>query len=95
MNHVPVSYIDQHQEGDLVSRSISDVETVADGILEGFKQLYQGIITILFTLVFMFIINWLLALVVVVVTPLSIFAASFIAKRSHNILKRNPKSKGK
>lgn len=94
MNHVPVSYIDQHQEGDLVSRSISDVETVADGILEGFKQLYQGIITILFTLVFMFIINWLLALVVVVVTPLSIFAASFIAKRSHKYFKAQSQIKG-
>lgn len=94
MNHVPVSYIDQHQGGDLVSRSISDVETVADGILEGFKQLYQGIITILFTLVFMFIINWLLALVVVVVTPLSIFAASFIAKRSHKYFKAQSQIKG-
>lgn len=94
MNHVPVSYIDQHQEGDLVSRSISDVETVADGILEGFKQLYQGIITILFTLVFMFIINWLLALVVVVVTPLSIFAASFIAKHSHKYFKAQSQIKG-
>lgn len=94
MNHVPVSYIDTHREGDLVSRSISDVETVAEGILEGFKQLYQGIITILFTLVFMFVINWLLALVVVVVTPLSIFAASFIAKHSHKYFKEQSQMKG-
>lgn len=82
-NHVPISYLDTHRHGDLLSRSISDVESVADGLLEGFKQLYRGIMTILITIVFMFFINWLLALVVILITPLSLFVASFIARRSH------------
>lgn len=82
-NYLPISYIDTHRHGDLLARSISDVESVADGLLEGFKQLYRGIMTILITIVFMFFINWLLALVVIVITPLSLFIASFIARRSH------------
>lgn len=82
-NYLPISYMDTHRHGDLLARSISDVESVADGLLEGFKQLYRGIMTILITIVFMFFINWLLALVVIVITPLSLFIASFIARRSH------------
>ncbi len=94
LNHVPLSYIDSKRHGDLVARTVSDVERVTDGLLEGFKQLYQGIIMILFTLIFMFVINWLLALVVVCLTPLSVFVSSFIAKRSHKYFSKESKIKG-
>lgn len=94
LNHVSISYIDTHRHGDLVSRVVSDIEKVTDGLLEGFKQLYQGLIMIIFTLVFMFVINWLLAIVVVFITPLSIFVSSYIAKHSHKYFTSQSQIKG-
>ena len=81
--HLPLSYIDSHRHGDMVSLIISDIEQVSDGLLQGFKQLYRGIIMIIATLLFMFLIKWEVALIVILVTPLSLFVAWFISKKSH------------
>ena len=72
---LPLSYLDSHPQGDLVSRVISDVDTFADGLLMGFTQLFTGVLTILGTLIFMVRINWIIALVVIVITPVSLFVA--------------------
>ena len=80
---LPLSYLDAHPQGDLVSRVISDVDTFADGLLMGFTQLFTGIMTILGTLLFMLRIHPGIALVVVLVTPLSLVVASFIARRTY------------
>ena len=80
---LPLSYLDSHASGDLVSRVIADVDTFADGLLMGATQLFSGVLTILGTLLFMLSVNLPITLVVVVVTPLSLIAASFIAKRSY------------
>ncbi len=83
----PISYIDSNRTGDVVSRVITDVDQFADGLLLGFTQFFNGIMTILGTLVFMLLINPWLALLVVVLTPLSLFVASFIAKRTYSMFK--------
>lgn len=80
---LPLSYLDSHASGDLVSRVITDVDTFSDGLLMGATQLFSGVLTILGTLLFMLSVNLPITLVVVVVTPLSLIAASFIAKRSY------------
>ena len=80
IERVPISYIDNHPSGDVVSRVINDVDQLADGLLMGFTQLFTGVVTIIGTLAFMLYINPLITLVVVVVTPLSFFIARFIAK---------------
>ena len=80
---LPLSYLDSHASGDLVSRVIADVDTFSDGLLMGATQLFSGVLTILGTLLFMLSVNLPITLVVVVVTPLSLIAASFIAKRSY------------
>lgn len=95
LERLPLSYIDSHSHGDVVSRIISDADQVSDGLLMGFTQLFTGIITILGTLVFMFTVNWVVALVVVVVTPLSIFSASFIAKRTFTLFYKQSEWRGK
>lgn len=82
---LPLSYLDQHPTGETVSRMISDVDQFTDGLLLGFAQLLTGLLTILGTLVIMLILNWSVALVVIFVTPLSLFVASFIAKRTHSM----------
>ncbi|MEE0914083.1 MAG: ABC transporter ATP-binding protein [Ruminococcus sp.] len=82
-NNVPLSYIDTHKHGDLISRVINDVEAVGDGLTQMFLQLFSGIITIIGTLIFMLMIDWRIALTVVVLTPLSLFVATFIGKMSH------------
>ena len=83
----PISYIDANRTGDVVSRIITDVDQFADGLLLGFTQFFNGIMTILGTLVFMVLINHWLALLVVLLTPLSFFVASFIAKRTYSMFK--------
>ena len=83
----PISYIDSHRTGEIVSRTITDVDTFADGLLMGFTQLFNGVMTIIGTLIFMFIYSPPVALIVVVVTPLSLFVASFIAKKTHSMFK--------
>ena len=83
----PVSFMDSNRTGDIISRTITDVDTFADGLLMGFTQFFNGIMTILGTLVFMFIYSPPIALIVVFVTPLSLFVASFIAKKTHSMFK--------
>lgn len=82
-NSVPLSYIDSHPHGDLISRVINDVDAVGDGLTQMFLQLFSGIVTIVGTLIFMLMIDWRIALAVVVLTPLSLFVAAFIGKLSH------------
>lgn len=82
INDVPLRYIDGNAQGDLIARVATDVDLISDGLLQGFTQLFTGVITILGTLGFMLSIHPLIALVVVVLTPLSLFVASFIAKRT-------------
>ena len=83
----PVSFIDKNRTGDIVSRAITDVDTFSDGLLMGFTQFFNGIMTIIGTLIFMFIYSAPVALIVVLVTPLSLFVASFIAKKTHSMFK--------
>ena len=83
IHKLPLSYLDGHLSGDLVSRMVADVDTFADGLLMGFTQLFTGVISILGTLVIMLILNGVIALAVVLLTPMSIFLARFIATRSH------------
>ena len=94
LQQLPVSYSDTNAHGDIVSRIITDADQFSDGLLMGFSQLFTGAITILGTLGFMFAINWKIALVVVLVTPLSLFAASFIAKRTHSLFSAQAKLRG-
>ena len=77
-----VKYIDTHAQGDVMARVVTDVDIVSDGLLQGVAQLFTGVMTILATLVVMFVINYLIALVVVILTPLSLFVAAFITKRT-------------
>ena len=82
LQHLPLSYLDRHPTGDVVSRIITDVDQFADGLLMGFTQLFSGVLTIIGTLGFMYSVNWIIATAVVVITPLSLVVASFIAKRT-------------
>ncbi len=94
ITHLPLAYVDSHRHGDIVSLLISDIEQVSNGLLQGFKQLYRGIIMIIATLIFMFVIKWEVALIVVLVTPLSLFVAAFISKKSHQYFVKQAKAKG-
>lgn len=94
LERLPLSYIDSGKKGDIVSRMISDVDTFADGLLLGFTQLFTGLLTILGTLVFMLLINWKIALVVVILTPLSLFIAKFIGTRTHDMFMLRSKTNG-
>lgn len=85
LQHVPLKYIDGHSYGEIVSRVIADVDQFADGLLMGFTQLFTGVVTIGATLFFMFYINGWIALIVVVLTPLSLFVAQFIAKKTYHM----------
>ena len=91
---LPFSYIDSHSHGDMVSRIISDVDTFADGLLMGFTQLFTGVATIVGTLLFMLSIHIKITLVVVILTPLSLFVASFIAKRTYSMFRLQSKTRG-
>ena len=91
---LPLSYIDSKPSGDTVSRIISDADQFADGLLMGFTQLFTGIVTILGTLGFMISINFRISLVVVILTPLSLFVARFIAKRTHSMFMMQAKTRG-
>lgn len=87
LQRLPLKYLDSHPTGEVVSVIINDVDQFADGLLLGFTQLFKGIITIIGTLVFMFMLNWVVTLIVLFVTPLSIFAAKFIAGRTYKMFK--------
>ncbi len=91
---LPLSYIDSKPAGDTVSRIISDADQFADGLLMGFTQLFTGVITILGTLGFMLSINYKIAIVVVILTPLSLFVARFIAKRTFSMFQMQSKTRG-
>ena len=91
---LPVAFSDAHPHGDIVSRVIADAEQFADGLILGFSQFFTGVVTIIVTLVFMLTISPLLALVVVVLTPLSLFTARFIAKRSYDMFKKQSETRG-
>ena len=90
-----VRYIDTHAQGDVIARVVNDVDIVSDGLLQGVSQLFTGVMTILATLVVMFVINYVIALVVVVLTPLSLFAAAFITKRTFKSFSRQVRVQGK
>lgn len=92
---LPLSYIDTHPYGDTVSRVISDVDTLADGLLMGFSQLFTGIVTILSTVVLMFSINRRIAIIVIVLTPISLLVAKFIAGRTYSMFKLQSETKGR
>ncbi len=91
---LPLSYLDTHPTGETVSRIISDTDQFADGLLMGFTQLFSGIITIIVTLVIMLVLNWKIALAVVVLTPISLIVASFIAKRTYSMFKKQSETRG-
>lgn len=94
MEELPLSYIDSHKHGDIVSRIVSDIDQFADGLLMGFTQLFTGIVTIVGTLAFMMVVNVPIALIVVVLTPLSLFVASFIAKRTYHLFHKQSETRG-
>ena len=94
MEKLPFSYIDSHSHGDMVSRIIADVDTFADGLLMGFTQLFTGLATIIGTLLFMISINIKITFVVVILTPISLFVASFIAKKTYSMFQLQSKTRG-
>ncbi len=94
LQKLPVSYADSHPTGDIVSKLIADVDQFADGLLMGFTQFFTGIMTILGTLAFMLALNWKITLVVVLLTPLSFFVASFVSKRTFHMFKKQSETRG-
>lgn len=95
LQSVPLSYIDSNSHGDLISRMITDADQISDGLLMGFTQLFTGIVTILGTLCFMLSINPWITLIVVLITPLSFFVASFVAKHSFDMFRKQSDTRGK
>lgn len=91
---LPLKYIDSHSHGDIISRIIADIDQFSDGLLMGFTQLFTGVLTIIGTLIFMFYINPVIAAVVVVVTPVSLFVASFIAKKTYHLFQMQSRTRG-
>lgn len=94
LQRLPLSYLDAHPSGDLVSRMIADVDTFSDGLLMGFTQLFTGVVLIVGTLTIMLIKNWMIALLVVVLSPLSMFVASFIARKTHHYFTEQARVRG-
>ncbi|MGN1347643.1 MAG: ABC transporter transmembrane domain-containing protein, partial [Acutalibacteraceae bacterium] len=84
LSQVELKYIDSQSHGDVMTKITTDIDLVSDGLLQGFTQLFSGIITIVGTLILMLRINYKIALVVIILTPISLFAASFIAKHTHD-----------
>ncbi len=94
LSKLPLKYIDGKQHGDIVSRLINDIDQFSDGLLMGFTQLFTGVVTIVGTLIFMISINYKIAIVVVVITPISLFVASFIAKKTFFMFKVQSETRG-
>lgn len=94
INHLPLKYIDNRQYGEVVSRVINDVDQFSEGLLMGFTQLFTGVITIIGTLLFMLSVNWKITLVVVLITPVSLFVAGFIAKKTYSMFRLQSESRG-
>ena len=95
LHTLPLSYLDTHPSGDILSRILTDADAVSDGLLMGFSQLFTGVITIIGTLAIMLYYNLAITLIVVVLTPLSLFVASFIAKRTHHYFTSQASARGK
>ncbi len=95
INVVPLKFIDRHSHGDIISRMVNDADAVSEGLLQGLTQLFPGIATILGTLVVMLVLHPLIALVVVLVTPLSIFFAGFVAKRTAHLFRQQSAAQGR
>ncbi len=93
-NYVPLRYIDGHPHGDLISRVINDIDSVGDGLLQGVTQLFSGIVMIVGTLVFMLAIDFRIAAVVVVISPLSVFVAAMITRLSHKMFIKQSRTQG-
>ena len=94
IQRLPVAYIDSHPYGDIVSRVIADAEQFADGLILGFSQLFTGVITIAVTLIFMLTISPVITLIVVVLTPISLFTARYIAKSTYDMFKKQSETRG-
>lgn len=94
LERLPLKYIDSHPSGDIISRIVADVDQFSDGLLMGFTQFFTGIMTILGTLVFMVSINYKIALVVLLITPVSLFVAAFISKRTYAMFKLQSETRG-
>ena len=94
LNKVPLKYIDSNSHGDIINRMVNDIDAVSDGLLQGFAQLFTGLVTILGTIVFMLTINVKIGLAVIFLTPLSLFVAAFISKRIYNKFSEQSKIKG-
>ena len=94
MQKLPLSYLDSHSSGDLVSRMVGDVDTFADGLLMGFTQLFTGVVTLLGTLIIMLTLNPWITAIVVLLTPMSFFVTGFIAKRTHKHFQLQAKERG-
>lgn len=94
IERLPLSYLDSHPKGDIVSRIINDTEQFSEGLLLGFTQLFTGILTIVATLVFMIYVNWIIALAVFLLTPLSLLIARFIAKRTYSMFRKRAEAEG-
>ena len=94
LQRLPLKYLDTHPSGDLLSRMITDVDTFADGLLMGFTQLFSGVMTILGTLIFMLTLNPLITLVVIVLTPVSLLVARFIANKTYSMFKLQSETRG-
>ncbi len=95
LSRVPLKYIDSRRHGDIISRLVNDADAVADGLLQGMTQLLPGLVTIAGTLIIMLVINPVMALVVVLVTPASIFFAKFIATRTSDLFKKQSAAQGR
>ena len=95
LSAAPVKYADTHAQGDVMARVVNDVDIISDGLLQGVAQLFTGVTTILGTLVVMFVINYIIALVVVLLTPLSLFVAAFITKRTFKNFSAQVKVQGR
>ena len=91
---LPLSYLDSHSTGDIVSRIIADADILSDGLLLGFTQIFSGVITIIATLIFMFSKNFWITIMVIVLTPLSFFVAKFISSRSYTMFQKQSKTRG-
>ena len=94
LEKLPLSYIDSHPHGDIISRMITDVEAVSDGLLMGFAQLFTGLCTIIGTLIFMLTINVRITLVVVIITPLSLFVARFVSRNTYKLFHKQSVARG-
>lgn len=94
LQKLPLKYIDGHPHGDIISRIITDIEQVSDGLLMGFAQLFTGLVTIIGTVGFMLSINVKIALIVIIITPLSLFVARFIAQNTFSLFKKQSEARG-